>query len=169
MDDKLLAGLIAGSISLVVAGLSHLGNKRQLQAQREKLEREIDVRHAEKLYELRLKHYPRAVQITGRLGLPKTTSGAERQRTYSTVRAELKEWRTGEPMLVLSKHALVRIRELEQALKKNPSSLKHLEYSTEQVTKIFRLSLRLRGALRYDLGLLFGDKEDEKNFRRTQL
>jgi len=157
MEEKIVTAIIAASVSLVVSLFGALGTWRQLVAQREKLEREIDVRRSEKLYEIRLRVYPKFFEITRVL---MGASDVDRYSTYKTVRNELKVWRGGEPMLVLSKVALEATYALEVALRANPENGATRQYSQEQIAKVWKLRQRARGALRRDIGLLFGDDKE---------
>ncbi|HEY6530612.1 MAG TPA: hypothetical protein VIZ65_18135 [Cellvibrionaceae bacterium] len=166
MDDKLAAALIAAFISLVVSLFGLFGIRRQISAQREKMEREIEAKRIDRLYELRLKHYPKFFELTSEITKTQLR-GAERAAMFLSTRDKIREWRSGEPMLILSKHAIGALYEFELALRKKPQDIKNSEHSHDQIDKVWRLRLRARGALRRDLGLLFGD-ENEANFNRAK-
>jgi len=68
VPQPIVAGLVAGIVSLIVAVLSFYATVRTVRAERQKLERELTRRLTERLYDLRLKHYPRAFEITEGLG-----------------------------------------------------------------------------------------------------
>ncbi len=160
MNENLMAAGIAALVSVVVSAIGFIASSRQLSAHREKHEREIEAKRTDLLYELRLKHYPLFFELT--VDLHRENSSFE---FFSALRGKIREWRSGEPMLVLSKSALQCLYELEKALSKQPDDRRSGKYSDQQLQKLWRLRLRARGALRRDIGLLFNDPE-EANFWR---
>lgn len=161
--DPYIAAGIAALVSIFVSLVGFVSARYQLRAQLDRLEREIEARRAEKLNELRLKHYPKFFEISSSFTRP-GLSGQARVDAYRSARDAIRSWRSGEPMLILSNYAIERIYELERALKANPENGRSMEYSQEQINKVWRSRQRVRGALRRDLGLLYAD-EDEGDLR----
>lgn len=160
MDDKLLTAGIAALVSIVVSLVSYVVSSRQIFAQREKLEREIAAKRTDLLYDLRLKLYPKFFELTVDLHRDNASFAS-----FMETRKKIRDWRSGEPMLVLSKHSLQSLYDLERALSKKPNGINKVEYTDQQLQKLWRLRLRARGALRKDLGLLYDDPA-EANFWR---
>lgn len=159
LSDQLLVGLIAGTVSLAVSLVSYFANQRQMRSQNERFEREIAAKRTDKLYEIRLRVYPRFFEIIATLFLC-SIKPPERQDVHKKVLGEIQEWRKGEPMLVLSKASLSAILELEDALKKNPSNSRTGEFTQDQIDKIFRLRILSMGRMRQDIGLLHNSSEE---------
>ena len=67
MDDKMIAAIIAGFVSLVIAVLSMITNHRQNKYAQARLSKEFQNKFTEKLYEKRLELYPIAFKTAGRI------------------------------------------------------------------------------------------------------
>ena len=60
----ILSAAIAAIVSLFNALISALANRRAIQAERERLERQLQRDMTTKLYDVRLEAYPKAIEIT---------------------------------------------------------------------------------------------------------
>jgi hypothetical protein len=158
MPYTIITALIAGSISLIVSVITYVTTKRQMALEREKLERQLKRKFTERLYDLRLQHYAKAFEITENLGKGELTATAGLQSQHIAIRDQLKNWKSGEVNLIISDKALEEFYELLRALKKNPE--KGTVYSNTQIDNLWRARNKLRGALRFDLGLLFQEDRE---------
>ena len=162
MSDNLVSALIAATVSIIVGLIGYAATVRTAAHERRKLERELTRRFTERLYDLRVKHYARAFEITERLG-KHGAMAVDVQPLYKEIRAQLREWRSGEVSLCISEHSLERLHDLLDAIKKNPE--KGTAYSVEQLRKVWFARRRFRGALRVDLGLLFVEEKSRVSSR----
>lgn len=153
LDEKLVSALIAATVSLVVALLSAVASRRALAAERENLERQLQRRFTEKLYDLRLDHYPKIFEVTLKLrgqNLKKGSTALTRESTTALAES-LDEWR-GKSGFILSEAALEQFYALRRALRRKPAS--DGIYSPEQLAEIWRARVGFHHALRADIGLL---------------
>jgi hypothetical protein len=159
LSDTVITALIAGGISLLVSLITYFTTKQQIITEREKLERQLERKFTERLYDLRLQHYVKAFQITE--GLSKVAPNKEGLASgYQEIREQLKDWRAGEVAFIMSDKALKTYYELQRVLKKNPEMGD--KYSEAQIQKIWRARNRFRGVLRADVGLLFKEEKDSE-------
>ena len=155
MSSEITAALIAGIVSLIVSLFAGLITISQAKMERAKLERQLERQLTERLYGIRLEHYPRAFQITANLG--KGNSFEQIQE----IRGQLKEWESAEVSMIISQRAKQAYYNLLEAIKKNPE--KGTIYGDEQLSKIWRLRNLFRGELRQDLGFLFTEDDNTIN------
>jgi hypothetical protein len=151
MDEKLLAALIAGIISVVVSMLGYWAAERKLRHERQSGARQMAGKFAEELLKHRLRLYPGAFVATAELGKGSADDEALPAK-FRQCGEELRKWKTGEVEVVISEEAENRYHELLERLKKNPAR-RHL-YHKDQVDLIFQARQKFRGALRRDLGLM---------------
>ena len=157
MDIKLQSALIAAAVSLLAAIIGFITVKKQLQAQREKTEKEFSSAFLHKAYELRLSLYPAAFAITAQAGKVYEKPTSEVAEIHQEIADALKKWRNSEVMLVISDYALERSYDLERELRKNPDKPKS-HFSEEQRRRMWGKRQKFRHALRSDLGLLLKEK-----------
>jgi hypothetical protein len=160
LSDTMVTAGLSGVVSLAVALASQWTAARRLQAEDDRLERQIESGAAHRLYELRMQVYPRAFEITAELGKTSMLSAASAVEKMSGIADELRAWRQGAPALVMSDASLRAYHRLLQAITRNPAL--GTNYSEAQLTKIWRTRLAFRGELRRDVGLL----EAERRGRR---
>jgi len=153
MDIKLQSALIAGIVSLIGPLVTYLTVKRQLSAQRERIEREHQSKFLANAYDLRLKLYPKAFEVTERAGKFYGLKRAEIISEHNKIADELRAWRNSEVILVISDYALECSYRLERELKKKPSEPK-ANFSDEQKRRMWGLRQKFRRSLREDLNLL---------------
>ena len=157
MNTDIKIALIAGGISLAVSLLGFISSWIVLRAQYKELERKIQNQFTDKLYSLRLEHYPHAFILTEQIQhRPKPQQIVERTELES-IANKLYIWKTGIVSLIISKHALEKFFALRDAL-----SLGYGEndrFTNEQVERIMKARNDFRRSLRQDIGFLY--EEDE--------
>ena len=153
MDIKLQSALIAAAVSLTAALIAYLTVKKQLAAQKEKTEKEHASKFLENAYELRLKHYPFAFEITDQVAKLYDLKPNEIMRRHNEIAENLRNWRNTEVVLVISEYALSCSYDLEKELKKKPSTPRG-SFCEEQRRRMWGLRQKFRKALREDLNLL---------------
>jgi hypothetical protein len=151
MDEKLVAALIAGVVSLLVSLLTYWATERRIRHDRSSTARQIAQRFAEELLKHRLRLYPGAFVATTNLGKG-SADDASLPEKYRVALDELRKWKTGEVEVVISEEAEDRFHELVERLKRNPG--RGSVYNKDQVGLIFQARQKFRGALRRDLGLM---------------
>jgi hypothetical protein len=156
LPDIVISALIAGTTSLLISFITYRAAKRHMILEREKLERELERKLTERLYEVRLKHYPKAFEITDNLGKKTSTMDATVLSRNREVENQLREWKKGEVSFILSGRALRVFYKLVDVLSKNPE--RGTFYSEAQLANIWNARVKFRRELRRDIGLLF--KED---------
>ena len=107
---------------------------RQLRQQRELTERNIEAKHTDRLYEIRLRCYAKALEITESVKFDKDDSENIILRLQEA-RSGLKSWKSGEPYFVMSHYTMNRLWGLERCLKRNPAA--GTKFSDEQIQKIW--------------------------------
>jgi len=153
MGNALQTAIISALVSLVVAAIAYFSMRTQLKAQRERTERELGAKFLQSAYELRLKHYPAAFDITSQASKVYDRPTAEVVKIHNGIAGRLKEWRNSEVMLVISDYALERSYELERELRKKPDR-PDAHFSEEQWRRMWGKRQKFRHSLRKDLGLL---------------
>ncbi|WP_281612922.1 hypothetical protein [Flammeovirga sp. SubArs3] len=112
----------------------------------------------EQLVDLRLKHYPRAFEISDRI--IKIKGNQLDPVEINEVRKDLLEWKTGITRLIISNESHSYLLELHKATTKQTANGN--EYAPEQVEKIWNLRRKFRGSLRADIGILHMEDENRK-------
>lgn len=69
MSDELITALIAAGVSLIISLIGYWTTLKRIRHEKGKLEKEINVKWIEKVYEERFKLYPKAFQITSLIQL----------------------------------------------------------------------------------------------------
>lgn len=157
--EKIIAGLIAAFVSLTVAILSHLASRKALRAQRENLEREMQRKLTEKLYDLRLKYYPKAFEITDQLRGEYLFKGLVLAKDLNVIREELMEWNKSKAGFILSESSIASYYEIRDSLAQNSTNDEGL--SKPQIKKIWHAKNKFRGCLRSDLNLLYVEENED--------
>jgi hypothetical protein len=164
LADEVVAALIAAGVSIIASLVTYFTTKhqmslerenlaKQLALEREKLETQLKRQFTDRLYDLRLKCYPEAFQITEPLSQVSKIAEEDLYDFYQSVKEQLKAWKEKDASFLMSNDALKMFYEFWQALRKNPE--KGNTYSEVQKENIWRARNRFRGALRSDVGLLF--------------
>lgn len=157
MDDKILTAIIAGSISLVVSLIGFLSSWIALQAKKNEIERNLKNSYMERLYEMRLKNYPKALEITKYVTrLPKKESSFNREDILA-IRDSLGEWLNGEGGLVASEELINALYEVRDRLSADYGG--DQEYSRQQMEKIVSVISNFRRELRADIRFLHASDE----------
>lgn len=153
MEINLQNAIISAVVSLFVAAIAFFTVRRQLHAQMERTERELASKFLQNAYELRLKYYPEAFNITSQASKVYDLPTTEVIKIHNEIADKLRAWRNSEVMLVISNYALERSYELERELRKKPDQPgKH--FSEEQWKRMWGKRQKFRHSLRKDLGLL---------------
>lgn len=148
MSDQLITAVIAGGVSLVVSLISYWAILKKIGHEKSSLEREINVKWIEKVYEERFRLYPQAFAITGLIQLRASPEFIIPREQIDRLRKELNIW-AGEAGLFVSRDTARAYMELRTALSKRPGSGD--KYSQEQAQKIWTLRNQFRRSLRNDV------------------
>jgi hypothetical protein len=158
MTSEVSSGLIAAGVSLVGSLLTYLISGRQISSERHKLEREMQRKFTERLYEIRIKTYPAAFAFTEMVAKPNGVLPEEMFARHLEIRQKLRAWKSAEVTFLLSNSSFEAFRDLERRLKKNPDKGNH--YSPDQLNRLWHSRNRFRSELRRDVGLLFDEEEE---------
>lgn len=164
MDDKIIAGLIAALVSLLVSGIAFLSAWFGLKAKQRELERQLSAKYMEKLYEIRLKEYPKAFSITKGLNYPPKAWRSYRREDILEKRNALSEWLNGVSGLVASAAVIRSVRPLISTLGAPCGNGE--EYQKAQMEKMIALTIQLRRELRKDVQYLHFS--DDSRRRRSE-
>ena len=160
MSEKLIAAVIAGLVSLIIAGFGILSTHRQNKLAQKRLKKEFQNKFTEKLYEKRMELYPAAFRTAGRIRKLKMPQGITPLEYQKIACDELSIWGEGEAGLFMSDELFNAYWEFRKALANNPGNSEF--YSDKQVEKLWRARQRFRQSLRADLGNLYTG-ENESN------
>lgn len=143
----LLSAAIAALVSLIVALISFVANKKALQSEREKLERELQRNMTTTLYSARMEVYPEAIAITN--GLRKSRMQAQGETLdeayFQEILAQLDEWHGKRSFLLMSRNAVHTLYALRQLLREKPET--NGRYTASQLEKIWKAKGAFRSAL----------------------
>ncbi|WP_422038294.1 hypothetical protein [Roseibium sp.] len=153
LSAPVTTAIISACVSLAVSGVSFLVASRKVRADWRRFDRQLTRELSAKLFELRLSTYGQAFEITDKIR--KYTSNHEFEHSAQLRKRlhELREWRSGQIQLILSRNSIDAFRDLEAALGKNPGGRQGNPeaYTTAQIDKIFDARTNLRRALRSDI------------------
>ena len=150
LNDKIITVLIAGSVSLVASCITYLSALKKIKAEKEILKKELAAKFTEKIYDIRIQHYPLAFEITEILG--KTKSLRTGNLDIEAVLDNLTKWKAGAPSFIMSNASLEAYWDLKRVLNKNPQN--GIIYSDKQMQNIWKARNEFRKSLRKDIGLL---------------
>ena len=165
MDEKLIAALIAGLVSLLVSCSALFSAWFGLKAKRRELERGLSGKYMEKLYEIRLKEYPEAFRITKGLTIPPKAWKSFLREDILEKRNALSDWINGSAGLVASANVLRAVRPLISTLGAQYGNGD--EYQRAQMEKMISFTVRLRRELRRDIQHLH--RVDDSRKRRNDI
>ncbi|MFK7886482.1 MAG: hypothetical protein AB8G16_06400 [Gammaproteobacteria bacterium] len=159
ISDTILAAVIAAVVSLVVSVVS-----TYLTAlfARKKFEREVSEKYRQKLYELRLKEYPAAFGITGRVVFDETLHST--REDIASIMADLRTWWVGPAAPLLSRDAVDAYFEFKQAAKRIVDAEGDIDQAASN--ELFAANKQLRWVLRQDLDVLYDSDEFTASLRR---
>ena len=152
LTDKILAAIIASSISLIIAIITHLTTAKKIKIEKSNLEKEFEHRYIDKLFEKRIDLYPTAFAIAGKASRLKAPEYIVPSEDLLKVKYELTDWAEGEAGLFMSKELVEAFYNFTNVLSKKPSNGEN--YSLEQADKIWNYRNNFRSKLRRDLGIL---------------
>jgi len=154
-SEAVFTALIAGGVSIIVALVTYISTIKKVKAENVILEKQIQTKFLEKLYELRLKNYPKAFQLTDILGKKKGISIKENEipARYKEIEKELRTWKSGESSLILSERSLDAYNELINSFKAQFALGD--KYNDEQLQRFYKARTKFRCELRKDIGLMF--------------
>ena len=158
MAEPVMTALIAACVSIIVALIGFAINRSQMKNADNQQERSIEQALMEKLYEQRLKHYPRGYEILARIRKIPAPHYLPHPDAMKSKLDELNIW-AAEASLFFSKDSLKAYWELRNALNKNPAH--GADYSAEQAQKVWHARNTLRKELRKDIGNLYNTDENE--------
>jgi hypothetical protein len=142
-----IAAVVAIAVSVITSVLTH---KFPLQ----RLELEVSEKWRAKLYELRLEHYPRAFEVTGRLMFSRKSRNSADE--LDNIKRDLRDWWVGPAALLLSKSSVDAYYNLENALKE---AIEIGGMKERTVNLLFKTNRAFRLALRKDLDVIFRVEE----------
>ncbi len=151
VSDTIVSAIVAAVVSLIAAILSHLSQRKTIRSQRDQLERELQRKFTERLYDLRLESYPKAFEISddlrGEFLFQRPVSTTQLRR----VRARLAAWHKSTAGFLLSSDALKAYYEIRDAL--NVSN--GVRFDFDRIRAIWQAKNGFRKALKADLNLLY--------------
>jgi len=159
MNPAILTAIIAATVSLIVAIISFITNRRSIQSEREKLEREMQRRLTEKLYDLRLESYPKAFEITDLLRGDLIFNKGMTRKDFLDIRDKLFDWQRTKAAFIMSESALRAFRNLLDKLNMKPES--GTTFKESETKEIWRAKNQFRGSLRGDINLIYSEEEPE--------
>ena len=144
VNEAVLTAFIAGGVSIIV-----------VKAENTMLEKQIQTKFLEKLYELRLKNYPKAFELTDTLGKKKGINMQEVEIPfqYKKLEKELRAWKSGVSSLILSERSLDAYYELINSFKAQLALGD--KYNDEQLLRFYKARTKFRNELRKDIGFMF--------------
>jgi hypothetical protein len=155
-----IPALIAGFISISGVVISYLINTKQLHQQEINIKKQLQRPMTEKLYELRLKIYPKAFEITEKIKQKRAPIFINPSDEIIGIYDELISWKNGEASLVLSHQSLYCFGELCKKLDKLPNNGLG-GYSKVQADNIIKAKTNFRRQMRNDVNFLYDeDKTD---------
>lgn len=152
MSDTILTALIAGGVSLVVAGIGLFAAVIQFRSNVKKIQREFEHSFSNKLYEQRIKHYPKGFQIAGFIYQRKKPELLDPPEKIREICNQLVSWAEGEAGLYFSWETVRAYFDLREALLKNPGAGDN--YTERQAEKVWAARVEFRRQLRRDIGNL---------------
>ena len=164
MTDQIATAFLAGFVSLLVSLATFMMTRKKLKSEEERHNRELKRKLTEKLYDLRIKHYPKAFSITQRLHKGYVFSDTISKEDIEQVRCDLVEWNSSEASFILSDKTLDAYYKLHDALLEMPEEKG--SYSMRQREAIWCGKNIFRSNLRHDVELLF--IEDSPYTRRKR-
>ena len=118
----ILSAVVAAVVSLIVAVISSYNNRNALRAERDKLERELQRKLTEKLYDQRLEVYPEALEITDGLRPSRLLKRCETltEEYFQEIVARLDKWQNTKAGFLLSENSFAKLNELRSILREQP-------------------------------------------------
>ncbi|MCP4112733.1 MAG: hypothetical protein GY749_45600 [Desulfobacteraceae bacterium] len=158
MNEKIISALIAAAVSLTVALISFVMNKKSLKSEREKFEKQLQRGLTEKLYDLRMKNYPKAMEITEglRISFMKAQGENLSYEYFKSILTELDKWHCTEAAFILSSTSMNRLYDIRSFLREKPEE--DCKYTKEHIKKINEAKGEFRRALRNDIRLLYEEE-----------
>jgi hypothetical protein len=153
MDTDVKVALIAGGISIIVSFLGFISSWIVLRAQYKELERKIQNQFTDKLYSLRLEHYPQAFILTEQIQHRSKPQQIVEQVELMSIAEKLYVWKTGTVSLIISNQSRKKFLALRDALSMGYGE--NDKYTNEQVEKIMKTRNEFRSSLRQDIGFLY--------------
>jgi hypothetical protein len=144
MSPNLTAALIAGGVSLATALITYFSTKWKTQ-------KDLEGAFASRLQQLRLDHYPKAFEITERLGKRGNWSMEDASTMWLNLIVELRIWKSGIPALIMSNQTLSAYYAINEAMK--ASFAKGSHFGEQQIDRIIISRDKFRKALRKDIGV----------------
>ena len=159
MNSAYTGALIAGVISLVVAVISYVANRKALASQARRHEQEMQRRLTEKLYGLRIDCYREAFEITEML-IGDVVFDAGTEDYLKDVHQKLTEWNRTKAGLIMSEGSIKSYYRLRDAL---AGKTRTGPLDKTQIEKIWKAKNDFRRNLRKDVNLLYVEesKPDE--------
>lgn len=158
LSDVLISAIVAALVSLLTAMVTYFAQRRALMIEREKFEKQLQRALTEKLYDLRLASYPKALEITE--GLRRSRLWSEESKLTEAylqgILTELDTWNSTRAAFLMSDNGLDALQALRGALRVKPQA--DGTFTDEQIERIWRAKGRLRSALRNDVILLYGEE-----------
>lgn len=158
MENYINPIFITAITSLVISLLALFQFYKNQSFQQKQFDKNLNRTLGIKLYELRIKDYPKAFEITDRIF--KTKGGNYDSNEIKLVLNNLIEWKKGRTSMILSNESLHAYYSFRESLMKNPANGNL--YSIEQVEKITNLNNNFRKQLRRDLGFLFKEERERR-------
>lgn len=144
MSPNLSAALVAGCVSLITAIVTYLSTKW-------KTEKDLEGAFASRLQQLRLEHYPKAFELTEKLGKRGVNSIEVASKMWLDIVSDLRSWKAGIPSLIMSREAMEAYYLINEAMKAPFAKGSH--FGDQQISRISDARDLFRNALRKDIGI----------------
>lgn len=151
----IITALIAGLVSLVVSLISYLATRHKINLERDKFKRGMQRRITERLYELRLTHYPKAYELTEPLLGTKLFTENITIAEIKKIIEKLNKWKATQATFVMSNKAQQSFFDLRSSL--NDAINWEYPFNEEQLKILWNCKNGFRKQLRDDIGLLFNE------------
>jgi len=161
MKDFFTPSIITALTALTLSVITLYQFFRNLRFQQRQTDKNQNRDLTNKLYELRLEHYPKAYDITD--NIIKEKGNNYDVQTIKNVAADIIAWKKGVVNIIISVECRDSFFALRDTLMKNPAEKG--QFSQEQVSKIHNANKSFRKELRRDFGFMY---REEKERRKTK-
>lgn len=159
MKEFFTPSVIAALTALVLSCITLYQFFRNLRFQQQQFENSNNRELTNKLFDLRLVHYPKAFDITD--NIIKTKGNNYDLETIRIAKEELIAWKKGVVNIIISVECRDSYFELRNVLMKNPAE--NNLYSEKQVEKIYEANKNFRKQLRRDMGFMYREEKGRRN------
>lgn len=159
MKDFFTPSVIAALTALTLSLITLYQFFRNLRFQQQQFDKNNNRDLTNKLYDLRLKNYPKAFDITD--NIIKTKGNNYDVEKIKKAKDELIVWKSGVVNIIISIECRDSYFALRDILMKSPAE--NNTYSQKQVEKIYEANKNFRKQLRRDFGFMYREEKERRN------